>query len=63
MMDEEILRAKVPLDKSVLTAAEKEQLIQFMLENTEAFSIWDEIGMCPFFEVQLKSHADKLFFC
>ena len=62
MTDEQILRAKVPLDKSVLTAAEKEQLIQLMLDNTEAFSIRDEIGTCPFFEVQLKLQDDKPFF-
>ena len=37
MTDEEILRLKVPFDKSILTAAEKERLIKLMLENTEAF--------------------------
>ena len=62
MTDEEILRLKVPLDKSVLTAAEKEHLIQLMLENTEAFSICNEIGTCPFFEVKLKLRDDKPFF-
>ena len=36
MTDEEILRLKVPLDKSVLSAAEKERLIKLMLENTQA---------------------------
>ena len=45
MTDEEILRLKVPFDKSILTAAEKERLIKLMLENT--FSIRDEIGTCP----------------
>ena len=39
MTDEEILRLKVPLDKSVLTTTEKERLIKLMLENTQAFSI------------------------
>ena len=39
MTDEEILRLKVPFDKSILTAAEKERLIKLMLENTAAFSI------------------------
>ena len=62
MTDEKILRAKVPLEKSVLTAVEKEQLIQLMLENTEAFSIRDGIGTCPFFKVQLKLQDDKSFF-
>ena len=62
MSDEEIVRLKVPLDKSALSAAEKEWLIQLMLENTEAFSIHDEIGTCPSFEVQLKLRDDKPFF-
>ena len=54
MTDEEILCLKVPLDKSVLTAAKKEKLIKLMLKNTSAFSIRDEIGTCPYFEVKLK---------
>ena len=62
MTDEEKLRLKVPLHKSVLTAAEKERLIKLMLENTQAFSIRDEIGSCPYFEVKLKLRDDKLFF-
>ena len=32
-----------------------------MLDNTEAFSIQDEIGTCPFFEVKLKLRDDKPF--
>ena len=62
MTDEEILRSKVPFDKSILTAAEKERLIKLMLENTAAFSIRDEIGTCPYFEVKLKLRDDKPFF-
>ena len=33
-----------------------------MLENTPAFSIRDEIGTCPYFEVKLKLRDDKPFF-
>ena len=62
MTDEEILHLKVPFDKSILTAAEKERLIKLMLENTAAFSIRDEIGTCPYFEVKLKLRDDKTFF-
>ena len=62
MTDEEILCLKVPLDKSVLTVAEKEKLIKLMLENMPAFSIRDEIGTCPYFEVKLKLRDDKPFF-
>ena len=63
MTDEEILRLKVPLDKSILSAAEKERLIRLMLENTTAFSIRDEIGTCPYFEVKLKLRDDKPILC
>ena len=62
MTDEQILWMKVPLDKSVLSAAEKERLIRLMLDNTEAFRIHDQIGICPFFEVKLKLRDDKPFF-
>ena len=62
MTNEEILRLKVPFDKSILSAAEKERLIKLMLENTAAFSIRDEIGTCPYFEVKLKLRDDKPFF-
>ena len=62
MTDEEILCMKVPLDKSVLSTAEKERLIKLMLKNTAAFSIRDEIGTCPYFEVKLKLRDDKPFF-
>ena len=62
MTDEEILRLKVPFDKSILSAAEKERLVKLMLENTAAFSIRDEIGTCPYFEVKLKLRDDKPFF-
>ena len=62
MTNEEILRLKVPLDKSVLTTAEKERLIKLMFENTQAFSIRDEISTCPYFEVKLKLRDDKPFF-
>ena len=50
MTDKEILWLKVPLDKSILTAAEKECLIKLMLEYTPAFSMRDEIGTCSYLE-------------
>ena len=53
---------KVPLGKSILSAAEKERLIKLMLDNTAAFSIRDEIGTCPYFDVKLKLQDDKPFF-
>ena len=32
------------------------------MENKEAFSIRDEIGTCPYFEVRLQLRDDKPFF-
>ena len=62
MTDEEILCLKVLFGKCILTAAEKEQLIKLMLENTAAFSIRHDIGTCPYFEVKLKLRDDIPFF-
>ena len=62
MTDEEIMRMKIPLDKSRLNDAEKERLIEMVLDYKQAFSIRDEIGTCPFFEVKLQLRDDKPFF-
>ena len=55
MTDEEIIQQKIPLQQSNLNDAEKQKLI-------EAFSIRDEIGTCPYFEVKLELRDDKPFF-
>ena len=47
MTEEEIIRQKIPLQNSNLNDAEKERLIEMIMENKEAFSIRDEIGTCP----------------
>ena len=62
MTDEEIVRMKIPLKGSILNEAEKERLIEMVMDNREAFSIRDEIGMCPYFEVKLQLREDKPFF-
>ena len=62
MTDEEIVRQKIPLQQSNLNHAEKQKLIEIILDNKEAFSICDEIGTCPYFEVKLELRDDKPFF-
>ena len=62
MTDEEIVRMKIPLKGSILNEAEKEMLIEMVMENREAFSICDEIRTCPYFEVKLQLREDKPFF-
>ena len=62
MTEEEIIRQKIPLQNSDLNDAEKERLIQMIMDNKEAFSIRDEIGTCPYCEVRLQLRDDKPFF-
>ena len=62
MTDEEIIQQKIPLQQSNLNDAEKQKLIEIILDNKEAFSIRDEIGTCPYFKVKLVLWDDKPFF-
>ena len=62
MTDLEILKLKVNLSESELDASKKELLYQELLKYREAFSLRDEIGSCPFFEVSLKLKDDTPFF-
>ena len=62
MTDLEILKLKVNLSESELDAPKKELLYQELLKYREAFSLRDEIGSCPFFEVSLKLKDDTPFF-
>ena len=62
MTDEEIIRQKIPLKQSNLNDAEKQMLIEMILENKGAFSIHDEIGTYPYFEIKLELWDDKPFF-
>ena len=62
MTEEEIIRQKIPLQNSNLNDAEKERLIEMIMEKKEAFSIRDEIGICPYFEVRLQLRDNKPFF-
>ena len=62
MTDKEITHVKIPLQNSVLNEVEKDRLIQMVMKNCEAFTIHDEIGTCPYFEVKLQLRDDKPFF-
>ena len=62
MTDEEIIQQKIPLQQSNLNDTEKQKLIEIILNYKEAFSIRDEIGTCPYFEVKLELRDDKPFF-
>ena len=54
MADKEILEKFVGLSDSDLTKKEKEQLYKVLLKYKAAFSLRDEIGLCPNMEVELE---------
>ena len=62
MTDQEILEKYVDLSDSDLNAAEKESLYKVILKYKEAFSLRDEIGLCPNMEIELELNDDIPFF-
>ena len=51
MSDREILRKYINLDNTCLMEDEKEEVMNMLYKYKEAFSLRDEIGMCPNIEV------------
>ena len=47
MSDKEILDKYVDLDKSCLPDKEKKQVTDMLCKYKDAFSLRDEIGICP----------------
>ena len=62
MNDQEILEKYVDLSDSDLNAAEKKSLYKVLLKYKEAFSLRDEIGLCPIMEIELELNDDNPFF-
>ena len=54
MSDEEILRKYINLDNTFLTRKEKEEVMDMLYKYKDAFSLRDEIGMCPNIELGIK---------
>ena len=54
MTDQEILENYVYLSDSDLNSAEKKSLYNILLKYKEAFSLRDEIGLCPNMEIELE---------
>ena len=50
-MDREILDKYIDLEKSCLTEEEKKEVMEMLYKYKDAFSLRDEIGMCPNIEV------------
>ena len=62
MSDEEILRKYINLDNTCLTENEKEEVMNMLFKNKEAFSLKDKIGTCPNIEVGIDVMDKSPFF-
>ena len=62
MSDQEILEKYVDLSDSDLSHAEKKSLYKILLKYKEAFSLRDEIGLCPNMEIELELNDETPFF-
>ena len=60
--DDELIESKIDLSKSILTPEEKTEVVEMLKQKREAFSLRDEIGTCPYFEVKLQLRGDTPFF-
>ena len=62
MTDQEIIEKYVDLSESCLTDKEKKQVYRTLLKYKSAFSLRDEIGLCPNMEVELELTDTSPFF-
>ena len=62
MTDKEILDKCINLDNSCLTEAEKEQVRDLLYQYKDAFSLRDEIGLCPNIEIEIDMTDKSSFF-
>ena len=61
MMDREILDKYISLDNSCLTKIEKMQVRDLLYKYKDAFSLRDEIGLCPNIEIEIDITDKSLF--
>ena len=62
MTDKEILDKYIDLDSSCLTKWEKQKLRNLIYDYKDAFSLRDEIGMCPNIRVEIDIMDNSPFF-
>ena len=62
MMEKEILNKYIDLDSSCLTKEEKQKLRNLIYDYKDAFSLRDEIGMCPNIKVEIDVTDNSPFF-
>ena len=54
MTDKELLESTIDLSEACVTERQKQALYKTLLKYREAFSLRDEIGLCPNVEVKLE---------
>ena len=62
MSDQEILEKYIDLSDSDLNSAEKRSLYKVLVKYKNAFSLRDEIGLCPNMEIELELNDETPFF-
>ena len=62
MTDQEILEKYIDLSDSDLDPAEKRSLYKVLVKYKDAFSLRDEIGLCPNMEIELELNDETPFF-
>ena len=62
MTDREILEKYINLDNTCLTEKEKKEVREMLCKYKDAFSLRDEIGMCPNIEVGIDVTDKSPFF-
>ena len=62
MTDEGILYKYIDLSKCHLTDREKEEVLDLMIANKQAFSLRDKIGKCPDIKVRIEVKDPSTFF-
>ena len=62
MTDQEILDKYIDLENSCLTKEEKKEVMEILYKYREAFSLRDEIGMCPNIKVEIEVTDKSPFF-
>ena len=62
LTNRQILEDKIKLEKSILSPEQRKEFLDMLETKREAFSLRDEIGTCPYFEVCLQLRDETPFF-
>ena len=62
LTNRQILEDKIKLEKSILPLEQRKEFLDMLESKRDAFSLRDEIGTCPYFEVRLQLRDETPFF-